>query len=170
MDHQENDRTSTEFEEVAAILRAERTTASPHELDRIKLTVMRRADREMRLSTFARQKGRLMKSRFALMIVIATGLLMGTGGVTMAVTGSSGSGDASNNQYNVVGSGGSDNDVLGSNTGDGVADPSGQVATANTDSGSLPFTGFAAIPLIALGSILLVGGLVLRVRLDRAGT
>lgn len=172
MDYQ-NDRTPAEFEDVAARLRAERTTASPHELDRIKLRVMQRADRETRLSTVAHQKGKLMKSRFALMLVIATGMVMGTAGVTMAVSGNSGSDSAANNQYSPAGTGGGgdDNNVLGGGDsgGDGgnVADPSAQLTTASTDSGSLPFSGLAAIPLVVLGSVLLVGGLVLRVRLER---
>ena len=108
-----------------------------------------------------------MKSRFALTLVIATGLLMGTGGVTMAITGSSGSGSAADNQYNQPHNDGKDVAAIGQSDDDNVAPPSDQVATASTDPGSLPFTGFAAIPLLVLGVGFLTVGIVLRARLGR---
>lgn len=103
-----------------------------------------------------------MKSRIALMFVIALGMLMGTTGVTMAVSGSSGSGSAAEKQYCEAGEDCGDTEiVLGSD------DPGEQVETANTDPGTLPFTGFAAIPLMILGLGFVSIGLLLRFKANR---
>lgn len=122
-----------------------------------------------------------MKSKFALTLVIATGMLMGTTGATMAISGSSGSGSAAENQYCVPGeSGGSvagddssgsgdeacDNGtVVLSASDEGVPPVEEQVATASTD--SLPFTGFAAIPLLILGLGFVSVGLLVRYKANR---
>lgn len=168
MDYSDHDPNPAELEQVAALLRAERPAATELELDRIKLRAMDRAGRS-RLSLYARQKGKLMKSRLALTMVIATGMLMGTAGVTMAVSGNSGSDSAAKQQYAPPGEDKNDSAVLGLSDED-VAPPSDQVATANTDSGSLPFTGFAAIPLLVLGVGFLTVGVVLRLRLSHDET
>lgn len=170
MDYQERDGIPAELEHVAARLREQRTTPTAMELDRMKLRILERAG-QPRPGLISRKKETWMKSRFALTLVIATGLLMGTGGATMAVTGNSGSGSAADKQYspaNVAGDkSGGDDAVLGSSSGGDVADPSEQVATASSSPDSLPFSGFAAIPLLVLGTVLLIGGTALRVKLAR---
>lgn len=108
-----------------------------------------------------------MKSRIALMFVIALGMLMGTTGVTMAVSGSSGSGNAAENQYCEAGDGEAGEDCGDTEIVLGSDDPGEQVETANTDPGTLPFTGFAAIPLMILGLGFVSIGLLLRFKANR---
>lgn len=173
MNYSNRDRIPAELEGVEARLREGRATAGPLELDRIKLRAMQQAKRSP-TSFYTRQKGKLMKSRLALTLVIATGMLMSTGGATMAISGSSGSGSAAENEYCTAGdkacSPQGDNDnggaVLGTSD-SGVPSQDEQVATASTDSGSLPFTGFAAIPLLILGIGFVSVGLMLRFRANR---
>lgn len=164
MDYSEHEPIPAELEQVATRLRTERATATALEFDRIKLRAIQQAARP-RAGMYIRQKGKLMKSRLALTMVIATGMLMSTGGATLALSGSSGSGSASQSQYGQVHDpkGGT---TLGASGGD-VAPTTDQVSVANTDSGSLPFTGFAAIPLLILGIGFLTVGVVLRVKLNR---
>lgn len=178
MNYSNRDRFPAELEEIEARLRAERVTAGPLELDRIKLRAIQQADRPQ-LGFISRKKGTLMKSRLALMLMIATGVVMSTTGATLAISGSSGSGSAAENQYCTAGddSEACDRDddpavVLGSSDeGDaavaGVPPPEEQVATASTDSGTLPFTGFAAIPLLILGLGFVSVGLLLRFKANR---
>lgn len=159
MEYSNHDRIPAELEGIEARLRDECAGLTPLELDRIKLRAIQQADRS-RPSFLNRQKGKMMKSKLALTLVIATGLLMSTGGATMAISGSSGSGNAAQNEY-------ADPDgteELGSSAGDdsGVPPQDDQVATASTDSGSLPFTGFAAIPLLIIGLGFVSVGLFLR--------
>lgn len=96
-----------------------------------------------------------MKSRLALTLVIVLGAMMGGTGAGLAVSGSSGEGNAGAAQYDEQGTneGGS---VLGDEEQAPQAVANEQVAAAG-DSGSLPFTGFLAIPLM-IGGVALVGG------------
>ena len=124
-----------------------------------------------------------MKSRLVILTMLVLGMLLSTAGAGLAVSGISGEKDASIAQYagNETPSGGGD--VLGdqdagtntpANNGGGDTGPGGtegettqparQVeAGANTNS-SLPFTGFAAVPVLLGGIALLSAGLVLRRR------
>ena len=124
-----------------------------------------------------------MKSRLVILTMLVLGMLLSTAGAGLAVSGISGQNDASNAQYagNETPSGGGD--VLGDqdagtnapagNNGGGespggtegeTTQPARQVeAGANTNS-SLPFTGFAAVPVLLGGIALLSAGLVLRRR------
>ena len=124
-----------------------------------------------------------MKSRLVILTMLVLGMLLSTAGAGLAVSGISGQKDASNAQYagNETPSGGGD--VLGDqdagtnapagNNGGGespggtegeTTQPARQVeAGANTNS-SLPFTGFAAVPVLLGGIALLSAGLVLRRR------
>jgi hypothetical protein len=172
MDDKNRDRTPADLLKIAERLRDERPVATLLELDRIKLRARRQAQRSGP-SFYARQKGTLMKSRLALTLMIALGLMMGTTGATLAITGSSGSGSAAQSQYDQVqpDTQGQDEapvvNTLG-DTGDGGAPPAEQVevATVSDDGGSLPFTGFLAIPLLIGGVALLGAGAVLRRKAD----
>ncbi|MDP9135700.1 MAG: hypothetical protein M3N56_12855 [Actinomycetota bacterium] len=117
-----------------------------------------------------------MKSRLALMLMIVAGLTMSTTGATLAITGSSGSGSAAVNQYDTVAPQQDDGDqpeagTLGTedsgDDGDGDTAPvAEQVEVAGDDGGSLPFTGFVAIPLLLGGVALVSVGAVLRRKAD----
>jgi hypothetical protein len=128
-----------------------------------------------------------MKSRLVILTTLVLGMLLSTAGAGLAVSGLSGvNGNAAQTQYPSPGGGnvlgdqdsGAGNDVLPQENGGGGGgtnpssgggsgiQPSRQVeAGADTGgSGSLPFTGFAAIPILFGGLVLLGSGLVLRSR------
>jgi hypothetical protein len=132
-----------------------------------------------------------MKSRLVILTMLVFGMLLSTAGAGLAITGIAGSDNASTAQYppqrtDTPGPGGGgvlgDQDEGagenvspvdeegggGTNPSDeesGDTQPSRQVeAGQGTDSGELPFTGFAAIPILFGGLVLLGGGLVLRSR------
>jgi hypothetical protein len=182
MNHWNGDRTPADLARVEERLRNERETATPIELDSLKL----RAERQgAQAAPQMMMKGNWMKSRLALTLMIVTGLMMSTTGATLAVQGSSGNGNAATNQYNSVtppapegeedsGDKG-EGETLGANEDDsapapssdqgGAAPSSEQVEVANDSGGnSLPFTGFFAIPLLIGGVALLSTGTVMRLR------
>jgi hypothetical protein len=98
MNHSNRDRTPDGAEHVVKRLEEERITASPLELDRLKLQAMQQAERA-RPSLYAMKKGTFMKSRLALTLVLVAGFMFSTTGATLAISGSSGSGSAANSQY-----------------------------------------------------------------------
>jgi len=137
-----------------------------------------------------------MRSRLAILGMLALGMVLSTGGAGLAVSGfASQNGNAAQNQYGTptptppadstptpsTTPAGGETDVLGeedsggpggtnnddTNGGDDTtAQPNRQVesgAQANGDE-QLPFTGFAAIPILIGGVALLTTGLVLRRR------
>ena len=117
-----------------------------------------------------------MRSRIAITALLATGALMSTGGAAIGVTALSTTNDASQAQYGPVPKAPDRSDTLsgGSNsptpqsgvknaTEEAAAQPARQVEASDE---SLPFTGYAAIPLLLAGLALLVCGLVLRRRTD----
>jgi hypothetical protein len=164
-------------------LRAHRPEATALELDSVKQRV--------RMRMAARPAGRrarsasLMKSRLAILSTLVAGMLLSTTGAGMAVTslraqhdnaavaqygtptptptpGSKGGpgsvlGESNSNQPG--GGGGQNNGVAGD---DNELQPTRQVESGS--GGSLPFTGFLAIPVLLGGIALLTGGLVLRRR------
>jgi hypothetical protein len=87
-----------EFHDIEETLRANRPETSPLELDRIKLQAIRQAA-QGRPSFVARQKGAFMKSRLAMMLVIAAGFMLSTTGAGLAISASSSSGSAAGSQY-----------------------------------------------------------------------
>lgn len=95
-------RIPAELEDIEDTLRANRHEASPLELDRIKLQAIRQAA-QGRPSFVARQKGAFMKSRLAMMLVIAAGFMLSTTGAGLAISGSSSSGSAAGTQYTPAG-------------------------------------------------------------------
>jgi hypothetical protein len=103
MDRNSNrNRIPAELEDIEDALRANRHEASPLELDRIKLQAIRQAA-QGRPSFVARQKGAFMKSRLAMMLVIAAGFMLSTTGAGLAISGSSSSGSAAGTQYTPAG-------------------------------------------------------------------
>ena len=143
-----------EFDDVIRRLEENRPEATELELDQIKQRVRRRAARPER-----RQD---MKSRLAILLMLALGMMLSTTGAGLAVQDLT-SDDASVAQY---GSGGADEpeDVLGeAESGDDVQE-SRQVSAGADNGDELPFTGFLAIPVLIGGVALLSGGLVLRQR------
>jgi hypothetical protein len=147
-------------------LRSERPELSPIQLDAIKATVRRRvASGGTGSASFGRS---FMKSRLALTLVLVLGVMMSGTGATIAITGASGSGDASVAQYddddddNGGGEQGAENLAGLDQGGGGDTQPAEQVAAQGD--GGLPFTGFLAIPLL-IGGVALIGtGAVLRRR------
>ena len=91
-----------ELHDIEETLRANRPETSPLELDRIKLQAIRQAT-QGRPSFLARQKGAFMKSRLAMMLVIAAGFMLSTTGAGLAISGSSSSGSAAESQYTPAG-------------------------------------------------------------------
>ena len=118
-----------------------------------------------------------MKSRMVILTMLVLGMLLSTTGAGLAVSGLSGKKNASVAEYGtttatppatrggggVLGDQDTGNDVLPAEEGGNGVQPARQVeAGANT--GSLPFTGFAAIPILLGGIALLTAGLMLRRR------
>jgi hypothetical protein len=163
-------------------LEAERPTATPLELDAIKQRVRGRVGRSRRTET--------MRSRIAILATLALGMVLSTGGAGLAVSGFASQADnAAQTQYGTptptptsTTQGGGQNDVLGEEESGGPAaggggeggpageetesQPARQVEAGAQGSGNeqLPFTGFAAIPVLLGGVALLTTGLVLRRR------
>jgi hypothetical protein len=158
-------------------LRANRPEATALELDAIKQRVRARAGNPARRRT---RRSELMKSRLVVLTMLVLGMLLSTTGAGLAVSGLSGD-NASISQYGTPtptpeGAGGGG--VLGDqDSGSGEApaanngggnegsdvQPSRQVEAGANDN-ELPFTGFAAIPILLGGIALLSVGLVLRRR------
>ena len=179
MNHSNRNRTPVELQEVESRLYAERPTSSALDLDRIKLQAIRQAERS-RPSLNARKKGTLMKSRLVLTLLLVAGFMLSTTGATLAISGSSGSGSAAENQY--VPNEGGQHGVKGAKEsgsngkkGDNATSPANdsaetepatveQEAVTSGSSSTLPFTGFLAIPLLLIGVVMIGFGAVLRFR------
>jgi hypothetical protein len=175
--NQSNDSQPDDLQAVISQLRAHRPEATPLELDAVKRRVRARvaaqpAGRRARSATF-------MKSRLAILTMLVTGMLLSTTGAGLAISGVGA--DASREQYttstpgsgNVLGEQGSNSPGSGNVAGEGdqgVAGASGggvqpaRQVEAGANSGSLPFTGFLAIPVLLGGVALLSAGLILRKR------
>ena len=164
---------------VADWLRSERPSLDGLGLDRAKTRARARATAPQRTGATHR-KGALLKSRLAITMILALGILMSLSGATLAVSGLSDSGDdASDVQYfNDPGdeSSSDDSSSSSSSSSESLGDPSdpsdpGDVEAASQESSGggdeLAFTGFAAIPVLIGGVALLGSGLVLRRRSER---
>jgi hypothetical protein len=186
MTHSDPDRLPEDLQPVAAVLRANRPEATPLELDGVQRRVRSRVSRAT--------KGPSMKSRLAMTAMLVLGLTMSGTGAGLAVTGLSATDNAAVSQYRPVappaapGEGGvlpgsaqgepepaTDSEPAEISPAEGGtesrsapavreqgAQPARQVAAGSGD--ALPFTGFAAIPILIAGIALLAGGLVLRRR------
>lgn len=110
-----------------------------------------------------------MKSRVALTLVLALGVFMSGTGATLAVSGLAGNGSASSAQYPAPNGHKLHSNTLGvqESSGNGPSTPASQTVrqVADTSGGSLPFTGFLAIPVLIVGVGLLGAGVLMRLRL-----
>ena len=159
-------------------LQAERPTASALELDLIKQRVRERVARNARRS----RRTEFMRSRLAILSTLVLGMVLSTGGAGLAVSGFASQGqNAASSQYGESSPTPSGGGVLGEqengkpaggkkSTGGTAPEtqtqPTRQVETGAQGNGGeqLPFTGFAAIPVLLGGVALLGTGLVLRRR------
>ena len=145
-----------EFDDITRLLREERPQASELELDDIRRRVRQRVAR----------KGQPMRSRLAILAMLVAGMLVSGTGAGLAVQGFDQSGpDASQAQYpngggGVLGEEDSGGEVIQEET--DTVDDEAQVAQQVESGDSLPFTGFAAIPVVLVGVALIGGGLMLR--------
>jgi hypothetical protein len=168
----------TEFDDVIRLLEDGRPQATDLELDQIK----QRIRRGQAAGSSGRKQS--MKSRIAILAMVAFGMLFSTAGAGLAVSGISSNDNASVAQYGTPTPTPEGTTVPAEEEG-GVLPaeetnnaPSGGVSPAEEQSEStqptrqveattesqLPFTGFAAIPVMLGGIALLTGGLVLRRR------
>jgi hypothetical protein len=168
----------TEFDDVIRLLEDGRPRATDLELDQIK----QRIRRGQAASPSGRKQS--MKSRLTILAMVAFGMLFSTAGAGLAVSGiSSNTDNASVAQYGTPTPTPESTTVAAEEEG-GVLPaeetnnaPEGDVAPAEeatqtqptrqveaTTESQLPFTGFAAIPVMLGGIALLTGGLVLRRR------
>jgi hypothetical protein len=167
-----------ELDDVVRRLQAHRAELTPLELDRIKLESRTRAAGRPRF-TNQRENTQVMRTKTSILAVLVSGIVMSGGGVALGVSGIAGSDNASQSQYQVkpIGAHAQGPTVLGasatspagnsaaapaSTQGAAVAQPTAQ---RSLGSGSgLPFTGYAAIPVLLIGLALLGSGVVMRRR------
>lgn len=124
-----------------------------------------------------------MKSRLAILSMLVTGMLLSTAGAGLAIDGISSSNSASVAEYGSKDNGGdvlgeddtkSPGGVAGEESGSAPGGTAGEESAPSVQparqvesgagTGSLPFTGFLAIPVLLGGLALLTAGLVLRRR------
>jgi hypothetical protein len=168
----------TEFDDVIRLLAEGRPQATDLELDKIK----QRIRRGQAAGSSGRKQS--MKSRLTILAMVAFGMLFSTAGAGLAVSGISSNSNASVAQYGtptpsptpegMTAPASEEGGVLpaeeSNNAPEGGVSPAEEESTqptrqveATTES-QLPFTGFAAIPVMLGGIALLTGGLVLRRR------
>ncbi len=173
INHDRDNRVPAELFEVEQRLHDNRPALSALELDAIKLRTMASAARKSQ-SLFAKKKGTFMKSRVAIMAVLALGVFMSGTGATLAVSGLAGNGSASSAQYPQPDSHKANANTLADqasgnnapvNTPVTAADTQADRQVADSGSGSLPFTGFMAIPVLIVGLGLLGAGVAMRLRI-----
>jgi hypothetical protein len=153
-----------DIQPIADRLRASRPELTALELDEISQRV------RARVAARRRPRSAFMKSRLTIIAMLVAGMLLSTTGAGLAVSGLSSRGNAAVAQY---GDQQPQGDVLGEEESGGggggtkqpaeEAQPARQVE-AGASGSTLPFTGFAAIPVLLGGVALLGGGLVLRAR------
>ena len=160
-----DDELGSELQPIADRLRAERPTLSAMELDGVKQRARAASTRP------TTTKRGFMRSRLAILLMLVLGLTFSTTGAGLAISGfADGGGQAATTQYDDSDDGGGvlpDSDEGDNNGGGGGNSPEANVQPARQfesagTGGSLPFTGFAAIPVLLLGLALLTGGMVLR--------
>src|SRR4051794_278241 len=153
-----------EFDGVVERLHAHRAELSPLELDRIKTTIKREKNH--------------MRTRTSILAVLISGIVLSSGGVALGVSGLASSNSAGNAQYQVKtqGAGGNSGPTVkgasatraptsgtagaGATSPTAVAQPTAQQSLES--GGSLPFTGYLAIPVLLIGLALLGTGVMMR--------
>jgi hypothetical protein len=142
------------------------------ELDAAKLRIMQSAP-PRQPGLLARKKGNFMKSRVALVAVLALGVFMSGTGATLAVSGFANTGSASSAQYPNSGHHHKPHHIVeAADASGGEGNPAvetqavEQVAVTGSGS-SLPFTGFLAVPVLIVGLGLLGAGVAMRMRTRR---
>jgi hypothetical protein len=182
-----DDLDAPDLRHVAERLEAARPRMTSLELDATKQRIRARSATPARMRT---KKGTFMRSRLATMSVLVLGAVLSTGGTGLAIGGFASSDNAAVAQYGTPtptpsgggqggvlgeqeqggqgGQGGGQGGVAGEQAGGGPsgAQPERQVEAGVQSGGSsqLPFTGFAAIPIILLGLVMTVTGVVMRRR------
>jgi hypothetical protein len=149
-----------ELAQIAQRLRDERPQASDIELDRMKVSALSRSRRA------TRQREPFMRSRLVITTVLVLGVLMSGAGAGLAVSGVSDDGSAGSAQYRTDAS-----TVLPTtesnrpNTAEETTQPEQAARQLESDdSEELPFTGYAAIPVLLAGIGLLTVGVIMRRR------
>ena len=176
MSHNDHHLHDAELGPVIARLEAEKPTASELELGLISQRVRNRVAPSARRS----RRTEFMRSRLAILAMLVFGGLLSTGGGALAVSGfTSQQGNAAQGQYGgvqgeeddqgeqgVLGEDDSGGGPAPTNDSGGPTQPARQVEAGAQDTGGdeLPFTGFAAIPILLGGVGFLTAGLVLRRR------
>ena len=159
--------------DVAQRLTQDAPRMSALELDELKRRVTKRDARNA-----THQTRSIMRARFTFTSLLAAGILMTSGGATLAVSGLADRADEEQYGTTTTKSATVPSGTLGAT---GVADsPSEQAApsqdensgaaptaqaprqVAQSGGGDLPFTGYAGIPVLLIGIALLASGLVLR--------
>jgi hypothetical protein len=164
MQDHEHDRLPAELTEIAHRLREDRPQASGLQLDQIKQRAQERARRQ------GRRRDPFMRSRLVITTALVVGILMSGAGAGLAVSGVSGAGSAGTAQYPTETT--DTSTVLPTTETNPPTDgtvPTEASATrqvASNDDSSLPFTGYAAIPVLLAGIGLLGFGLVMRRRVS----
>jgi hypothetical protein len=193
-------RESGDFRAIEQRLREERPALTALELDAVKLRTMSSSARKSP-GIIVRKKGTFMKSRLALVLVLALGVFVSGTGATLAISGTSGSGSAGSAQYpqtcheeeqtgakvkgscepsktcheeetageRSAGSCGGETchgEEASGKRAQGSCDTQGtRQASSGGGGGSLPFTGFLAIPVLIVGVGLLGAGVAMRLRM-----
>jgi hypothetical protein len=164
----------SEFRHLEQRLNDAKPALSALELDAAKLRIMQLAPRR-EPGLLVKKKGNFMKSRVALVAVLALGVFMSGTGATLAVSGFANNGSASSTQYAPPSK--HHHVVVEAATGEGgTQEPAPAVETqavqqvaATSESGSsLPFTGFLAVPVLIVGLGLLAAGVAMRMRVRRS--
>ena len=167
MDRNDHERIPAELADVAQRLRDERPEASALELDRIKLRAQASARRHVQ------RREPFMRSRLAITSMLVVGVLMSGAGAGLAVSGISGSGSSGNAQYPTTKV--DTQTVLPTTETNAPSDTTDTSETtpaqstrqvSSNDNSSLPFTGYAAIPVLLIGLSLLSVGVVMRRRVS----
>jgi hypothetical protein len=168
MSHHNDHLHDAELGPVIARLQDERPTASDLELGLIRQRVRDRVTPSARRS----RRTEFMRSRLAIIAMLVFGMVLSTGGGALAVSGfSSQANNAAGGQYGSEDQGGQG--VLGEEETGAAPTESGsptqparqvEAGAQATGGEELPFTGFAAIPILIGGVALLTSGLVLRRR------
>ena len=158
MDRNQQPRFEAELADIAQQLRDERPQATALELDRIKLRAQANARRS------ARRRDVFMRSRLAITSILVVGVLMSGAGAGLAISGSSGNGSAGVAQYETDTT---DVQTVLPTTETNIPTQTKAQETrqvSSNDSDQLPFTGYAAIPVLLAGLGLLSIGVVMRRR------